>query len=294
MFAVIRKIFAAIFAVMIICSLNFCEAAKKIVAVMPLENVSGYTEQKVAEIMTEQLIVAIHSSGIYTVVEREQLGTVLREQGFQNIAVDPNKAVELGKLSGADYTLVGKVTMADGKTDELSDALSTIGKIVALGKIFNGEDGNFGNIPEAKKSEFKISVELRFIDNTTGEIVLASSVAGEQKGENNVAAMNSACKNAAENFFIELQKNNPLVARIADISGADIYIDKGSDDGLRQGEILIISRETSPIMVNGKIVGMKSEKIGRAQVVEVNAEYSICKIIEQYYPASQGDILKRS
>ena len=49
-----------------------CNAAKKTVAVMPLENVSGYTEQRVAEIMTEQLIAAINGSGNYAVVEREQ------------------------------------------------------------------------------------------------------------------------------------------------------------------------------------------------------------------------------
>ena len=48
----IKKIIAAIIAVAVICSLNFCEAAKKIVAVMPLENVSGYSEEKVADIMT--------------------------------------------------------------------------------------------------------------------------------------------------------------------------------------------------------------------------------------------------
>ena len=78
----IKKIIATLSAIAIICSLNFCEAAKKIVAVMPLENVSGYSEEKVAEIMTEQLLVAIHSSGNFTVVERAQMGTVLREQGI--------------------------------------------------------------------------------------------------------------------------------------------------------------------------------------------------------------------
>ena len=50
-----RKIIAAMCALMIICSLN-CAAAKKLVAVMPLENISGYNEEKVAEIMTEQII----------------------------------------------------------------------------------------------------------------------------------------------------------------------------------------------------------------------------------------------
>ena len=131
---IIRKIFAATCAVAIICSMNYC-AAKKIVAVMPLENVSGYDEEKVAEIMTEQLIVAIHSSGAYTVVERAQLGAIIREQGFQNIAVDPNQAVQLGKLMGANYSLVGKVTMAVVEQNPTASTITQIGELLGLGKI---------------------------------------------------------------------------------------------------------------------------------------------------------------
>ena len=119
-----RKIFSAILTLTIICSLNFCAAARKSVAVMPLENISGYTEQQVAEIMTEQLIVAIHTSGAYTVVERTQLGTVIKEQGFQNIAVDPATAVKLGKLIGADYSILGKVTMALVENNITADVVS--------------------------------------------------------------------------------------------------------------------------------------------------------------------------
>ncbi len=87
-----------------------CGAAKKIVAVMPLENVSGYTEQRVAEIMTEQLIAAINGSGNYIVVERVQMGTVLKEQGFQSIT--SGESVNAGEIAGADYSVVGKVIRA--------------------------------------------------------------------------------------------------------------------------------------------------------------------------------------
>lgn len=287
-----KKFLVVISAIIVICSMNFCEAAKKMVAVMPPENVSNYQEQKISDIMTEQLIVAIHSSGIYTVVERAQIGAVLKEQGFQNVAGDPNKAVEFGKLNGADYTLVGKITIADNKKNPLSDTFSTIAQ---LGKIFGaqGFDVKDENLRNSAKSEFKISLELRFIDNATGEIVVATTVEGNQQGDNEIEAMNAACKDAAKNFLSKLQKLNPFVARIADISGEDIYIDKGFDSGLSNGEILVISREIAPITVNGKIVGMKSEKIGRAQVVEVNAEYSVCRLIEQFYMVKPGDILKR-
>ena len=197
-----RRIIAAICALMIICSLN-CAAAKKLVAVMPLENVSGYNEQKVAEILTEQLTVAIHNSGTYGVVERTQLGAILREQGFQNIAVDPSRAVELGKLSGADYTLVGKVTTAFVETNPAVTTISTIGAALGLGG-FTDTAGGF--IPKYKGV---IGLEYRLVDNTTGEIIIAKIVEGNKTGASVEGAFNNACKDAVENFLKDFANVKP-------------------------------------------------------------------------------------
>lgn len=284
-----RRIFAAICALAIIFSVNYCAAAKKIVAVMPLENVSGYNEEKVAEIMTEQLIVALHSSGAYTVVERAQMGTVIREQGFQNIAVDPAQAVELGKLSGADYSMVGKVTMALVENNPTADTIATISEILGLGDIGAAAQ------PFVHKFKGRIALEFRFVDNTTGEIVIAKTVEGSKSGASITAAFNNACRNAADNFLRELDYLNPFRARVAEISGADIYIDQGADSGLRRGDTLSVVREGGNIVVNGRIVGVKTESVAKIKVVEVNADYAICRAeAESSSLIHKGDVVKRS
>ena len=283
----LRKIIAAMSAIVIICSLNLCEA-KNVVAVMPLENVSGYDEELVAEIMTEQLIVAIHSSGLYTVVERAQMGTILREQGFQNIAVDPSQAVELGKLTGADYSMIGKVTMAVAEVNPTLTAvtgLSNIFKLEGLGEIV---------AEHVHKVKGRIALEFRLVDNTTGEIIMAKTVEGSKSGSSVNAAFNNACKVAAENFLKELNSINPFRARIAAINGSDIYIDQGSAAGLRVGDILIVARESEPIVVNGKIVAMKQNEIGKVKVVEVSADYAVCRSEGSSSGICQGDVVKRS
>ena len=283
-----KKIIAAVFATLIVCSMNLCEASKKIVAVMPLENVSGYNEEKVAEIMTEQLIVAIHSSGIYSVVERTQLGLILQEQGFQNIAVDPSQAVELGKLIGANYTMVGKVTMAVVEQNPTSSAVGQLTSLLGLEGI--GEmAGQYVN-----KFKGKILFEFRFVDTATGEIIMAKTVTGNKSGSSVTDAFNNACKNAAENFLKELDSLNPFRARIAEINGADIYIDKGLEAGLRQGETLIVVREGAPIVVNGKIVAMRQSEVGKIKVVEVNSDYAVCKTEGILNDIQKGDVVKRS
>ena len=283
----IKKLFAVMSAVIIICSLNFCEAAKKVVAVMPLENVSGYEEEKIAEIMTEQLIVAIHSSGNYTVVERLQMGAILREQGFQNIAVDPSQAVELGKLSGANYSLVGKVTMAVIEDNPTASAVAQLSSLFGLEDI-GAMAGQYVN-----KFKGKIALEFRFVDNTTGEIIIAGTVEGNKSGSSISDAFNNACKNAAENFLKQLDNINPFRARIAEINGADIYIDQGSEAGLRLGETLIVARESTPIIVNGRTVGMKQNEVCRVKVVEVNSDYAICRAEGMSGTIHRGDIVKR-
>ena len=283
-----RKIFTAILAIAIVCSLNFCAAARKSVAVMPLENISGYSAQEVAEIMTEQLTVALYSSGAYTVVERTQLGTVIKEQGFQNIAVDPATAVKLGKLSGANYSMLGKVTMALVDNNPTASAVSQIGALIGLGDI--------GAMAEQYVHKFKgkVALEVRIVDNETGEIVLAKTVEGSKSGSTVTDAINNACKQVAENFLKELDGLNPFRARVADIAGSDIYIDQGSENGLRRGETLIVAREGAPVIVNGRVVAVHQTEIGKVKVVEVNADYAICRADENSGVIQKGDVVKRS
>ena len=283
-----RRIFSAMLAVVIICSLNFCAAAKKSVAVMPLENISGYSAHEVAEIMTEQLTVAIYASGAYNVVERTQLGTVIKEQGFQNIAVDPATAVKLGKLIGADYSMLGKVTMAVVDNNPTADIVAQIGGALGLGEI--GAAAEY----YVHKFKGKIALEVRFVDNETGEIVLAKTVEGSKSGSTPADAFNNACKQVAENFLKELDGINPFRARVADINNSDIYIDQGSESGLRRGETLIVAREGAPIVVNGKVVAMRQTEIGKVKVVEVNADYAVCRADDNSGKIQKGDVVKRS
>ncbi|MBR1645558.1 MAG: hypothetical protein IJ685_02150 [Selenomonadaceae bacterium] len=281
----IGKIFFATLATVIFCSLNFCEAAKKTIAVMPLENVSGYSDQRIAEIMTEQLLVAIHSSGNYTVVERAQMGTVIKEQGFQNIAGDPNKSAESGKLSGAEYTLVGKVTMTVVEQNTAAKAVSTITRALKLNNLETAA-GKFVN-----QFKSKVKLEIRFVDSKTGEVVIAKTIEGNKSGATQAEALNAACKDAAENFLRELDTINPFRARIAEVSGEDVYIDRGSQDGLRKGETLVVAREGAPIVVNGKVVAVKQTVVGKIKVIEVNSDYAVCK--KESSEIHKGDVVKR-
>ncbi len=270
-----KKVLTALFAVcMMICLTMSAEAAKKIVAVMPLENVSGFGDANVAEIMTEKLTVALQTSNRYSVIERNQMATVLREQGFQNIT--GSSAVEIGKLTGANYLLLGKVTMATVSTNANKSLLGGTG----LEGFVNGVKG-------------KVGVDIRFVDAETGEVIFAENFTGGKSGSTVIDAVNGACTEAAENFLKKLTAN--VMGRVADISGEEFYIDLGSDSGFKKGDTILIVRETTPIEVNGKVVGMKTIQIGKAKITEVNAEYSVCKVtnVQKGQTIKKGDVVKR-
>lgn len=280
--------------ILILCSSISAEAAKKVVAVMPLENVSGYSEKNIAEIMTEQIIVALQNSGQYTISERLQMGTVLKEQGIQNLTSDD--PVEMGVMSSADYSVIGKVTMASVKDHSTENAISALAVLAddsgdEASKTRAVLSGIFGNSAEAFTGSIELNV--RFVDNRTGEVIFAKSFGGSQRGADSAAALNGACKVAAENFLRELQTVNPFTARVADIYGENIYIDQGLASGLQRGEVLMISRETEPITVNGKIIGMKQTAICTVTVVEVTLDYAICRAEGTNYFVRKGDIVKR-
>ena len=273
-----KKLFSVFVVMLIIFCMNIsAEAARKIVAIMPMENVSGYNAANVAQIMTEQLIATITNSGQYNVVERSQMASVMREQGFQNIA--SANSSELGQMSGADYTVVGKVTLAT----------TTINPIY---KLFASEPDDNAVKVFANKYKAKVELNVRFVDNKTGEVILADMFSGGKTGQNVEMSLAGACHEAAERILQRLQKVNPFAARIADISGDNIYIDQGVESGIRKGETLIVAREGSPIIVNGKIVDMKREVVCKAKVLEVNAEYSICKV-DKASAVKKGDIVRR-
>ena len=274
-------------AILILCNAVSVEAAKKVVAVMPLENVSGFNEYKVAEVMTENLMVEIANSGNYTVSERMQAGRILKEQGFQNLT--SSNPVEMGEMTGADYSVVGKVTMAVITQNPSGNIISDLIKKIdgGQGTIIRQAE-NFVNNLKAK-----VAMDVRFVDNKTGEVVFAKTFEGSKSGQNPEMALNAACKVAAQNFLREIQSVNPFAARIVEISGNEIYIDEGSDKGLRKGETLIVARESTPIIVKGKVVAMKTNAICKVKVIEVNAEYSICRAEGNSSAIKKGDVVKR-
>ena len=276
----ILKCLIVLMAILVTIGSVSCEASKHTVAILPVDAASNDAKNyDISSIMMEQLTVSLHNSGSYTVVERSELGQIMKEGGFQQTgAVDTSTAIELGQLAGAKYSLLTKITMV--KIDE------------------NPKYKYTPNIKFVKKAidkyKARIAMTFRLIDNKTGKDIIVSSIDASETADDQQTALHDTCVDAAKKVLQDIQKFHPFTARILEVQGDVLYIDQGLEAGIRVGEVFDIAREGNPIIKNGEIVAMTHIPLGKAKITEVNAEYSICKVVTSTESIKKDDILKRS
>lgn len=214
----------------------------------------------------------------YEVVERAQLDQIFRELGLQNSGVvDSKSAIEIGNLSGADYTLVGKVLTAE---------------VIPFDNIlYRGYKG-------------KVAFEMHFVDNKTGS-VLYSDVISDTDSQmyspgvsvNERVLISGAAHNAAIKVLEKMNEITPLTGTVLNVDRAEdvVYFDLGYDDGVREGDTYTIYKEGTPLVhpVTGEILGIKEKTLGTVKVKDVKSNYSIAEIKKEKSTFKTGDKIKR-
>lgn len=257
-----------------------CEAAQKIVAVMPMSQIvnNGYSSYT-AQNMTEELINTLVNSGTYTVIERSQIDKVITEMGFEESGyVNADSAIEIGRLSGAQYILVGKITMAD---------------------VYNSSVPLIG----VKTLKAKVGIEYRLLDGKTGQILLSNTIEDQHTEDELTGSdfsaqvvLHKACSDAAKKVLKEIQKKNPIIGTVLDIDPATniVYVDLGRGSGLQVGEELQVFKEGTPIYgTNGEIITTRTIELGKIKITEVNDNHSIGKLTAKGAAIERGALVKR-
>jgi len=133
-------------------------ADRMVMAVMDFEarDIPKADALKISELIRNEMI----NSNEYVMIERAQLGKILKEQGFQMTGcVDVSCAVQVGKLLSARKILVGSV-MRLGE------------KIVITGRIVDVEKGidEFGQKATADSHEELVTAVEKFCEGLTARI----------------------------------------------------------------------------------------------------------------------------
>lgn len=106
------------------------------------------------------------STGAFKVVERQRLDSVLGEQDLgASGRVNPATAAKMGKVTGAQYLITGKVAAYEENTKGTGGGLSFKG--ISLG---------------GKSQQAYLAIDLRVVNATTGEVEYVRTIEGRSKG----------------------------------------------------------------------------------------------------------------
>lgn len=249
---------------------------KKRVAVFDFDDKTSHqyrwwTGQPVGQGMADMLVTALVKTGKYQVIERQEIEKLMQEQklGMSGV-VTQQSAAQVGKMLGVELAIFGAVTEF-GYTEQ--------GGKTRLKK--KGFGIGF------KSTKATVAVDVRFVNTTTGEILMAENVRKDEskKGlsldtrqfsfdnrhkfdESIVGKATRKAIDAIVEFVNQSAPNIPWQAKVIK-GGGTIYINAGSVAGVNVGDEFVVYRPGEALIDpdTGLSLGATETKVGTIKVI---------------------------
>ncbi|MCI0513270.1 CsgG/HfaB family protein [candidate division KSB1 bacterium] len=264
---------------------------KKRIAVFEFEDKTDHaahwwTGQPVGRGMADMLVTALVASGKYTVIERQELDQIMKEQSLgQSGLVTPESAAKVGKLLGVELAVVGSVTEFGHKKGGIGGRVKGFG----LG---------------VQKLAASVGVDVRFINTTTGEILDAKSARAEKTSHGlsvdtpemsfdnqkdfDESIVGKACREAIDQMTEMIGKqmdNLPWQGKIIKVTGNTVIINAGAESGIEVGSELVVYAPGEELIDpdTGLSLGSEESLVGKIKVTQNtigNGKASKCDVIE--------------
>lgn len=263
--------------------------ARPRIAVMNFQNNSQWSwwGDQLGGAAADEIITQLVKGNKFSVIERQQLQAILQEQHLgQSGLTNPATAAKVGQLLGAQLIMTGSITQFSIERTQLG--------VRGIGGAYS-------------KAESKLDV--RVIDTSTGEILLASEGTGSKrmgggyfKGINgertfDQGAAAEALRPAVEDVVAKISAQTFKVASVvppvpaAQIVGSrdgSYYINKGQGAGIKVGQRFAVEHVVDEIKdADGKVLDRVTKQTGTLEVTQVLANSSIAKLVDG--TAAQGD-----
>lgn len=296
---------------------------KRRIAVLPFEygavsgSLGGYDLGKgVATLLITKLV----NDGTYSVIDRQHLDAILKEQNFSvSDRADASTANKIGKLLGVDAVIYGTITafgFEDKRTSYSAPSVPipvSIPYVGGVGSLFGGFHGS------SRKQKARTAIDATVTDTNTGEILAAVHGLGEsQKASSSFGAydvdssdFSTSLAGEATNQAVE-QMGSQLIAmaakipdnqslalsnvegRVADVTGREVIVNVGKQNGIAIGDHLQVDRPYKTIKdpVTGKVLKEMTSTIALIKVKEV-AQDNATGDITKGSGVKVGDAIKK-
>lgn len=259
--------------------------AKPRVAVIEFKNkVSGWSWgwYHAGEAAQDMFVTELVKGGSYRVVERERLNAIMQEKGLSLSGdIDPKTAIKVGKLLGVEYLIAG--------------ALTELGEAKRGASVPGGLLGRFQPSVHVGSTKMDCAIDARAFSTTTGEIVWADSaseessdaqvyVAGAGGGVEDRRKLDKLVRLVVVKLAGSLSKKtlstsgmggasdaSGVAGKIARVDAGTIYLNVGSEAGVKEGDEFNVVRMGNPIKDpdTGEVLGQNETKVGRVRVDKV-------------------------
>lgn len=292
--AIIRGIFAGLvvvaFLVGLVCVPTVRAEVKKSIAVAPIKWGGGRVSWISPEALHAQMITELVNTGRYRVVERENLGGMLKEQDLAASGrMRKGSGARTGDLEGAQIMIKCVITDAEEKSSK--------GGGFSIGGFSKG----------GGETKYRVAMDVRTYDTTTGLILNTTAVSAEQlkKSQSSGISVGPFSKRQRQSggdttgeITRELiqralevidQQTAKLAwkSRIVNVQGGKAIILGGSRDGLEPGMKFTVIALGEPIKdaKTGEIIDEGEEtEVGKIQITKVKQKVAFAKKIEGKEP----------
>jgi curli biogenesis system outer membrane secretion channel CsgG len=260
---------------------------KRRIGVVDFENKTTYGANRLGTSASDILITELAKSGKFIVVERDKMNSIMAEQKLgMTGAINPATAAKIGKILGLNAIVTGAISQF-GETTEGSEYLIT----------------------QSKNQIVKCTVDIRVVDAETGQVLYADSGSGLGKKHSGGVfglgtrtgydetlegeALRAAIVKFTNNIVAQVEKK-PWSCRVADVDGQNIYLNAGSESGIKIGTKMIVLRAGKVIKdpATGLVIGNTEDKIGEMKVIRYFGEDgSVAQLTSGAMPAA-GDVAR--
>jgi curli biogenesis system outer membrane secretion channel CsgG len=278
----IRAVAVALAAALLAVATPAAAQAKPRVAVIEFKNkVSGWGWgwYQAGTNAQDMFVTELVKAERYRVIEREQLQAIMAEKHLSLSGdLDPKTAMKIGKLLGVEYIIAGALTeLGAQKTNVNTPWLRGIPSV------------NVG------VTKMECAIDARAFSVNTGEIVWADSareetssssvyVGGAGGGVDDQRKLDKLVRPVVAKLAASLSAKtlsssgmggksdaSGLAGKIARVDGGTLYLNVGSEAGVKEGDEFNVFRMGEPIKDpdSGEVLGQNETKVGRLKVDKI-------------------------
>jgi curli biogenesis system outer membrane secretion channel CsgG len=266
-------------------SLGNAEAANPDIVrlgVMKFASKADGISDRQAEIITDVFTRVLANSKTIAILERERLDMIGREHRLNMSGlVDMGLAVEVGRLAGCQYMILGAVT-------ELQETAS--GGAIPL--PFFGR----GGIVTGNKAA-RATIDMRVVDVTTSEIVFSLSGSGtssESAGgvsvggismvESEFGGLKARALTAASSHLAHKirEEVGGEYSYVLSSRGKEVQINLGVTSGVKTGDLYLVYADGREILdIDGNPLEREKHNIVVLKAIDVQNSYSVCDVVPE-------------